>query len=171
MEFKLFNVMLSFLLHNFRVEDACTHQIGLERGYGSALKFPALRLAEFHVEPKRALRALLHPGLLAQAADHAADVRGIAVVVGQHIECGRFAVHKAVDLVSGFGWNRDGAIDLVGVNRDGFAVRRVLIDFVHKARHAFLLRRWRVQRRVRACFEETFDRIGLWFGHTDAERF
>eukprot|EP00965_Chrysotila_dentata_P152774 5049114-Pleurochrysis_carterae.AAC.1 len=112
MKFKFLHVMLTFLLHNLWIDNAGAYQAGLERCHGCTLKLPALWLAELHVEPEWALCALLHSGFLAQKADHVADVRGAAIMVRQHVESGRFAVHQIVHFVGNVDGHRDGAVHL-----------------------------------------------------------
>jgi len=170
-KFKLFDIVFAFLLNDFWIENACAHQAGLEGGHGCTLEFPALGFAQLHVEPERALRSLLRSRLLADATDHVTDVRGVSVVIGKNVEGGRVAVNQVVHFVGDVDGDRDGAIDLIGTNRDGDAVRRVLADLRHEARHALFLRGRRVQRGIRACFEETFDRVGLRFTQLVVEGF
>eukprot|EP00965_Chrysotila_dentata_P067228 2225012-Pleurochrysis_carterae.AAC.1 len=145
MKLEFRNVMLTFLLHDFWVADTGTHQTGFERSHSCALIFPAFWFVQFHVKPYWALRALLHSWFLAEAADPVADIRDVAVVVSQHVEGGQVAIHKEVHLVGDVNWHRYGAVDLVWSDGNGDAVRGILVDLGHEARHTFLLRGRRVR--------------------------
>eukprot|EP00965_Chrysotila_dentata_P255913 6212377-Pleurochrysis_carterae.AAC.2 len=51
MKLEFLYVVLTFFLHDFGVADTGAYQTGFERSHCCALVFPALRLAQLHVEP------------------------------------------------------------------------------------------------------------------------